>query len=67
MENYGSETNFDCFPYKTSFKVALPALYPPWKFQWYSCGFESMRNVCLPIQNKKQKKQRVMKAIHYSF
>lgn len=56
MENNVSEANFDSFPYETSFNAALPALYPPWKFEWYTCGFESMRNVCLTIQNRTQKK-----------
>lgn len=62
-----SEANFDSFPYETGFNVTLPALHPPWKFEWCTCGFERMRNVCPITQNKKQKKWRVMEEIHNSF
>lgn len=51
-----NKANFDNFPYKTGFNVTLPALHPPWKFEWCAGGFEGMRNVCPTIQVKKQKK-----------
>lgn len=62
-----SEANFGSFPYESGLNVTLPALHPPWQFEWCTCGLERMRNVYPTIQNRKQKKQRVMEAIHNSF
>lgn len=41
MENNRSEASFDSFSSETSFSATLPALYPPWKFELYTCGLKA--------------------------